>query len=52
VNGDGYGFYIHDLAESNNTVRCDNRVSGAAAGFANVECRGATDSKVHRPLGS
>jgi hypothetical protein len=38
VNGDGFGFYIHDAETSNNTVRCSNQVDGAASGFANVEC--------------
>jgi hypothetical protein len=38
VSGTGYGFYIHQPDRSNNTVRCDNRVEGAASGYANVPC--------------
>jgi hypothetical protein len=38
VNGKGFGFFIHDAEESNNTVRCDNRVEGAASGYANIPC--------------
>jgi hypothetical protein len=41
VNGEGFGFYIHDPDESNNTVRCNNEVTGAEKGFANVECSAA-----------
>lgn len=37
VNGPGYGFWIHGES-TGNVVRCDNRVSAAASGFANVEC--------------
>ncbi len=38
VDGSGYGFYIHEPDESGNVVTCTNQVSGAAKGFANVEC--------------
>jgi hypothetical protein len=38
VNGDGYGFYIHDPETSDNTVLCNNVVNGAAKGFANQDC--------------
>jgi hypothetical protein len=38
VKGSGYGFYVHDPERSHNTVRCTNRVTGAAKGFATVEC--------------
>jgi hypothetical protein len=38
VNGDGFGFYIHDPDTSDNTVRCNNQVTGAESGFANVDC--------------
>ena len=38
VFGSGYGFYIHDAETSNNTITCDNQVSDAAQGYANVDC--------------
>jgi hypothetical protein len=38
VNGDGYGFYIHDPETSDNIVLCNNTVDGAAKGFANQDC--------------
>jgi hypothetical protein len=38
VNGDGYGFYIHDPETSGNIVSCGNVVNGAAKGFANQPC--------------
>jgi hypothetical protein len=38
VNGDGFGFYIHDPATSNNSVLCNNEVAEAGSGFANLEC--------------
>lgn len=38
VNGDGYGFYIHDPETSGNIVLCNNVVNGAAKGFANQDC--------------
>jgi len=38
VNGPGFGFMLHGQQEAN-TVRCDNQVSGADAGMANVDCR-------------
>jgi hypothetical protein len=38
VNSDGFGFYVHDAGTSNNTVLCNNEVSEAGAGFANLEC--------------
>lgn len=38
VNGEGFGFYIHDADSSDNTVLCSNEVSAAGSGFANVEC--------------
>lgn len=38
VNGDGYGFYIHDPETSDNVVLCNNVVNGAAKGFANQDC--------------
>jgi hypothetical protein len=38
VNGDGFGFYVHDAETSNNMVSCSNNVVGAASGLANVEC--------------
>lgn len=38
VNGDGYGFYIHDAESSANIVSCSNVVEAAAKGFANQEC--------------
>lgn len=37
VNGPGYGFSIHDVT-SGNVVLCDNAVSGAALGFADIAC--------------
>ena len=37
VNGPGHGFWI-DGDATGNVVRCDNQVSAADAGFANVEC--------------
>jgi Right handed beta helix region len=40
VNGDGFGFYIHDPETSGNTVFCNNEVTAAGKGFANVECSG------------
>jgi hypothetical protein len=40
VNGDGFGFYIHDPDTSDNTVSCNNDVTAAGKGFANVECSG------------
>jgi hypothetical protein len=36
VNGPGFGFYLAPV--NGNVVRCDNRVTGAAKGFANVTC--------------
>ncbi|WP_242888205.1 right-handed parallel beta-helix repeat-containing protein [Actinomadura litoris] len=38
VQGVGYGFFIHDPDVTNNIVTCDNQVSGAALGHANVAC--------------
>lgn len=38
VNGDGYGFYIHDPETSGNIVSCNNVVNSAAKGFANQPC--------------
>ena len=38
VNGDGFGFYIHDPETSNNSVLCNNEVTEAGSGFANLEC--------------
>jgi hypothetical protein len=38
VNGTGYGFYIHQPDTATNAVLCDNQVSGAEKGFANVDC--------------
>lgn len=38
VNGDGFGFYIHDPVTSNNSVLCTNQVSAAGSGFANLPC--------------
>jgi hypothetical protein len=38
VNGDGFGFYIHDPETSGNVVRCNSLVTGAEDGFANVAC--------------
>lgn len=37
VNGPGYGFTIASSAQGN-VVKCDNQVTGAAAGYANVPC--------------
>lgn len=37
VNGPGFGFSILKASQGN-VVRCDNMVSGAASGFANVDC--------------
>jgi hypothetical protein len=42
VNGRGFGFYVHDPDESNNTVLCNNEVSDAGSGFANVDCTEAS----------
>ena len=38
VDGPGYGFNIAS-ASTGNVVHCDNVVTGAAAGFANVDCQ-------------
>ncbi len=38
VNGDGFGFYIHDPETSDNIVSCNNQVTAAESGFATVEC--------------
>lgn len=38
VNGTGFGFMIHGDQDAN-TVRCDNQVSDADEGIANVDCR-------------
>lgn len=38
VNGPGRGFYIHDPSTTSNTVKCDNTVTGAALGYANLAC--------------
>lgn len=38
VNGPGYGFWLHKEVTGDNTVRCDNTVTGAGSGFANVAC--------------
>lgn len=38
VDGPGFGFSIHG-DEDGNSVRCDNQVTDADAGFANVDCR-------------
>ena len=38
VNGPGYGFYIHEPEDSNNTVACDNLDTGAASGVSNQPC--------------
>jgi hypothetical protein len=35
--GSGVGYYLHD--DVPNTVACDNRVSGAAEGLSNKDCR-------------
>jgi hypothetical protein len=37
-NGEGFGFYVHDPDTSDNTVLCNNDVTAAEKGFANVEC--------------
>jgi hypothetical protein len=37
VDGGGFGFSIEG-AESDNTVRCNNKVVAAKAGFADVPC--------------
>ncbi len=39
VNGPGFGIYVHDEQRSENVVRCDNVVLGAAKGRSNVPCR-------------
>lgn len=39
VHGPGVGFYIHQPAETDNVVLCDNMVDGAAGGFSNLEGR-------------
>jgi hypothetical protein len=38
VQGPGRGFYIHDPSTTGNVVRCDNTVTAAALGYANVTC--------------
>jgi hypothetical protein len=38
VNGEGFGFYIHNPETAENSVLCSNEVSGAESGFANVDC--------------
>ncbi|MGH9187274.1 MAG: hypothetical protein ACRD0U_15890 [Acidimicrobiales bacterium] len=38
VNGAGYGFYVHGEMDSNR-IACNNEVTGAAKGAANVACR-------------
>lgn len=38
VQGPGRGFYIHDPSTTGNVVRCDNTVTGAALGYANLTC--------------
>jgi CHAT domain-containing protein len=37
VNGPGFGFSVAKSSQGN-VVKCDNVVTGAAAGFANVDC--------------
>ena len=36
VNGDGYGFYIHEPERTANVVRCDNVVEAAGSGVSNL----------------
>lgn len=38
VQGPGRGFYVHDPSVTSNVVRCDNVVTGAALGYANLAC--------------
>ena len=38
VDGPGRGFYVHDASTTGNVVRCDNIVTNAALGFANLAC--------------
>jgi hypothetical protein len=38
VNGSGYGFYIHPPETAINAVMCNNQVSSADKGYANVDC--------------
>ncbi|GGV45410.1 hypothetical protein GCM10010182_82170 [Actinomadura cremea] len=38
VDGPGYGFYIHDPTTTKNVVVCDNEVSTAGLGYANLPC--------------
>lgn len=38
VQGPGRGFYIHDPSTTGNIVMCDNTVTAAALGFANLTC--------------
>lgn len=39
VQGPGYGFWIHDASTTGNVVKCDNTVTAAASGYANVPCQ-------------
>nr|WP_026239994.1 hypothetical protein [Parafrankia discariae] len=41
VNAKGYGIYIHEGAETENIVSCDNQVSGASSGPSNIDCSSA-----------
>ncbi|WP_326642911.1 right-handed parallel beta-helix repeat-containing protein [Streptosporangium sp. NBC_01755] len=38
VQGPGRGFYVHDPSTTGNVVHCDNTVTGAALGYANLTC--------------
>lgn len=38
VQGPGYGLWVHDASTTYNVVRCDNTVTAAALGYANVPC--------------
>jgi hypothetical protein len=39
VNASGYGFLVASSLQGSTIIGCDNVVTGAASGFANVECR-------------